>query len=68
MSNEIEGLAHLIHPASKLRDVIDGRKTRVVALCGKYAGAKPAPGPVCRDCFNIYALMTAEDAAKAAAG
>lgn len=46
-------LAHIVHPASKWREVLDGTKTKVKALCGTFVRhAVPARAPVCRECFD----------------
>lgn len=49
-------IAHIVHPASKLRDVESGVKQRVKALCGAFVGHRSQndDDPICRVCFVIY--------------
>lgn len=51
----LPAIAHIVHPADKIHELIDGNKTRVKALCGAMvnsAGSRNAP--LCRNCFNVY--------------
>lgn len=65
-------LAHIVSPASKWNEVLQGKKKRVRALCGKFVRhAVPTAVPVCRGCFEEQMkrdVASADDIVSAKAG
>ncbi len=48
-------VAHIVHPAKKLDEVMAGDKTKAKALCGVFVGRRSLPFEgVCRECFDRY--------------
>lgn len=56
-------LAHIVSPASKLKEVLDGTKTYTKAICGTQIRKGMAEtAPVCRACFDRFLDTVAEPA------
>jgi hypothetical protein len=59
-------VAHVVHPGSKMHDVLLGNKTKAKALCGVWVTkAPPSDGPVCRGCFDALMRLDLEASTKA---
>lgn len=69
MSDTRGDLAHVVHPADKMNEVLRGTKSRVKSLCGSFVKRAATPGaPVCRVCFEATMALTVEEAANTGTG
>lgn len=55
MTEREHTIAHIVHPAARLHEVLNGNRTRVKSLCGTMvSNAGDRDDPICRKCFNLY--------------